>query len=255
LASIQAVTAIKIVERARNKGYYRVLHVPIWIFVFFVLPGHLTFALYDRGFDARHGCWLAIVSLFCAWRGHLGRLPGVEPQPYITHYGVHQPNLGYRVMCYTAAWIALLVPYTLNLLGLLYAAVTGMWTIADLYRWLYYPLAAGVVLAAVLDWVPRARRSTANEGAERAWFYVAIWTVVPSQLVGWAVWRLGSRIDFAGLALARFRLAAFVAVSIFFIWMGLKGYLGRTTRCYIAKRECPPEMARNPRTGDLNRAA
>lgn len=243
MSSIQAVTPIKIVERTRNKTYYRVLHVPIWIFVFFILPGHLTFALYSHGPDARHGWWLAAVSLVCAWRGSLGRLPGVEPQPYITHYGVHQGNLGYRVVCYTAAWIDLLVPYTLNLFGLLYGAFTGAWVIADLYRWLYYPLAAAVVVAAFLDIVPRARRSTASEGAERAWFYVAIWTVVPSQLVGWAVWRLGSRMDFQGLALARFRLAAFLAVTVFFIWMGLKGYLGRTTRCYIAKRERPPEEA------------
>ena len=36
----------KVVEREKNKNYYRVLHVPIWIWVFWILPGHLTAALY-----------------------------------------------------------------------------------------------------------------------------------------------------------------------------------------------------------------
>jgi hypothetical protein len=242
MSSIQVVAPVKIVERTRNRIYYRVLHVPIWIFVFFVLPGHLTLALYSHGPDARHAWWLAAVALVCAWRGFVGRLPGVEPQPYITHYGVDQPNLGYRFVCYTAAWIDLLVPYTLNLIGLVYGAVSGSWIIADLYRWLYYPLAVVVILAAALDLVPRARRSTANEGAERAWFYVTIWTVVPSQLVGWAMWRFGLRMGVQSATLAHLRLSAFLAVTALFGWMGLKGYLKRTARCYIA-RECPPKQA------------
>jgi hypothetical protein len=35
----------KVVERERNKTYYRILHLPIWIWVFFIMPGHLTFAI------------------------------------------------------------------------------------------------------------------------------------------------------------------------------------------------------------------
>ena len=37
--------------RHRNKLYYRVNHWPIWIFVFFIAPGPLTFDLFERGFD------------------------------------------------------------------------------------------------------------------------------------------------------------------------------------------------------------
>ncbi len=95
----------KVVERERNKTYYRVLHVPIWLWVFFILPGNMTYDLYLHGPDRRHAIWLAIVFVVCAWRGLLGRLPGVEPRPYVTHYGVDRPNLPYRVVCYTAAWI------------------------------------------------------------------------------------------------------------------------------------------------------
>ena len=45
--------------RTRNKLYYRFNHWPIWIFVFFIAPGPLTFDLFERGFDAR--------TLIVAW--------------------------------------------------------------------------------------------------------------------------------------------------------------------------------------------
>ena len=41
--------------RTRNKGYYRVLHWPIWIFVFFIAPGPLTFDLFERGLRRADG--------------------------------------------------------------------------------------------------------------------------------------------------------------------------------------------------------
>jgi hypothetical protein len=103
----------KVVERERNKTYYRVLHLPVWIWVFFILPGHLTYDLYLHGPDRRHGIWLTIVVAVCIWRGFAGRLPGVEPQPYIRYYGEDQQNLPYRMVCYTAAWIDLIVPFAL----------------------------------------------------------------------------------------------------------------------------------------------
>ena len=67
----------KIVEREKNKLYYRILHLPIWIWVFFILPGHLTYVLYLHGPNRRHGIWLIIVAAVCVWRGFAGRLPGV----------------------------------------------------------------------------------------------------------------------------------------------------------------------------------
>ncbi|HZQ90233.1 MAG TPA: hypothetical protein VFA60_00395 [Terriglobales bacterium] len=222
-----------VVARERNKGYYRVLHVPIWVWVFFILPGHLTSDLYQHGPDRRHWIWLAMVVAVCAWRGALGRLPGVEPRPYITHYGMDKPNLGYRVVCYTAAWIDLLVPYTLNLIGLATANLTGRWMLPELYTWLYYPMAIAVVLATLLNWTPRARRTTRNEGAEKAWFYVAIWTVVPCQIASWAMWRLGSRMGLDATALARARLGVFVLVSLSLFLVTFLGKLPRTARYYL----------------------
>jgi hypothetical protein len=223
----------KIVEREKNKQYYRVLHVPIWLWVFFVLPGNLTYALYVHGPDWRHGVWLALVFAVCAWRGMAGRLPGAEPRPYITHYGVEQPNLPYRVVCYTAAWIDLMVPFVLNFIGIILAATTGHWLLADLYRYLYYPLALAIVLATLLNWTPRARHSTKNEGAEKAWFYVAIWTVVPTQVIAWAAWRLGGKLDFAPLELNSLRLIVFVLVGSILLFLGIRGKLPRSERCYF----------------------
>ena len=49
--------------RTRNKLHYRFNHWPIWIFVFFIAPGPLTFDLFERGFDGRMGLWLGLVLL------------------------------------------------------------------------------------------------------------------------------------------------------------------------------------------------
>jgi hypothetical protein len=233
----------KIVERERNKIYYRVLHVPVWIWVFFVLPGNLTHDLYQHGPDRRHAIWLLMVTLACVWRGFAGRLPGVEPQPYVTHFGVHQPNLWYRVVCYTAAWIDLLVPFALNFIGLVLAVMSGRWMLRELYAWLYYPLALAVVLAAALDVLPRTRQSTLSEGSERAWFYVAIWTVVPAQLAGWAMWRMGRHFAFSGGRLALARLSAFVLVAACFFSLGALGRLGRTSRYVVLEDAALEESA------------
>lgn len=225
----------RIVERERNKNYYRLLHVPIWIWVFWILPGNLTADLYAHGPDRRHWIWLAIVTGVCAWRGWVGRLPGVEPRPYITHYGEDKPNLWYRVICYTSAWIDLLVPFAINLIGLVTNLITGRWIIPGLYVKLYYVLAAAIVLATALDFTPRARRSTRGEGAEKAWFYVAVWTVVPTQLAAWAMWRLGRFFDLSQAALNDLRLTTFVIVAVAFFTLGCLGKLGRTERYVVSQ--------------------
>lgn len=241
----------KVVEREQNKQYYRVLHLPIWLWVFFILPGHLTFALFTHGPDRRHLWWLLVVTAVCVWRGFVGRLPGVEARPYITHYGIDQPNLPYRIVCYTAAWIDLLVPFTLNAIGLALASATGDWMLEQLYTWLYYPLALAIMAATWLDWTPRARRSTFNEGAEKAWFYVAIWTVVWAQLASWAAWRLGGQLGLEGTTLARTRLVVFLLVTAAFFLAGFKGWLPRTARFYFPEsmRAAQTDAAKHIQSG------
>src|SRR5260221_6499585 len=108
----------QVVERARNKTYYRVLHVPIWIWAFWILPGHLTAALYAHGPDRRHWIWLAVVTAVCIWRGFAGYLPGGEPQPYLTHYGDAKRDRLYRVPWYSAPPVRLLLAISIVLVGL-----------------------------------------------------------------------------------------------------------------------------------------
>jgi len=224
----------KVVERERNKTHYRISHLPIWLWVFFVLPGNLTYELYLHGPDRRHGYWFAIVAIVCGWRALKGRLPGVEPRPYITHYGLDQPNLPYRVVCYTAAWIDICIPFALNFIGLVLASLTGKWIIGELYAKLYYPLALAIAAGTFLNLTPRARRSTIGEGAEKAWFYVGIWTVVPAQVAAWGAWRLGGRLGLEPITLNRFRLTVFLIVAGLFYLGGLLGRLPRTARYYAS---------------------
>ena len=69
--------------RERNKISYQFAHWPIWIWVFFIAPGPLTFDLFEHGFDWRMGAWLSAVLIGTGIAGLRGRLPGVEPKPYI----------------------------------------------------------------------------------------------------------------------------------------------------------------------------
>src|SRR6266478_3160681 len=113
--------------RERNKGYYRALHWPIWIWVFFLAPGPLTFDLFEKGFSVGNGLWLAAVLLGTGWAALRGQLPGVEPRPYILRFTEDRPNPWYRRICYTFAWSDVIAFATLNLAGLVVAVFTGGW--------------------------------------------------------------------------------------------------------------------------------
>src|SRR5487761_2446839 len=103
--------------RTRNKPWYRLAHYPIWVFVFFIVPGPLTFDLFERGFDVRMAAWLGAVLLGTGIAGWRGRLPGVEPKPYILRFTEDKPNPWYRRICYTAAWSDMITFTALNLAG------------------------------------------------------------------------------------------------------------------------------------------
>jgi hypothetical protein len=102
--------------------------------------------------------------------------------------------------------------------------------IEDFYRWFYYPLALAIVAATFLNITPRARRSTRDEGAEKGWFYVGLWTVVPAQLTSWATWRLGGHFGLTAPELNRVRLTTFVVVAAAFFVITFREKLPRTQR-------------------------
>ena len=72
--------------RERNTRIYRLCHWPIWIWVFFLTPGPLTFSLFAHGFHWGNLIWLAAVLLGTGAALLRGRLPGAEPRPYILRF-------------------------------------------------------------------------------------------------------------------------------------------------------------------------
>jgi hypothetical protein len=210
--------------RDRNKLYYRILHWPIWIFVFFIAPGPLTFDLFERGFDGRMALWLALVVAGTGVAAIRGRLPGVEPRPYIVRFTEDRPNPIYRRVCYTVAWGEALAFAALNIAGLAVAVVTGRWYLEQIYRWGYFPLAGAVWLAGALGRLPRVKPSTKGEGHERRYFYGTVWAVSVAQPVLWLLWALLP----VGRAADAVKLAVFLGVLAGMGWLAYRGRLPRT---------------------------
>ncbi len=147
--------------RTRNKISYRLNHWPIWIWTFFLAPGPLTFDLFARGFDWRMVLWLGIVLAATGIAGYLGKLPGVEPAPYIIRFTEDRPNPLYRRICYTFAWSAVITFALLNIAGLAWAVASGEWRLRQILR-------RRVLPDGRLDMgARRRRRAAAREGARR----------------------------------------------------------------------------------------
>jgi hypothetical protein len=176
--------------RERNKLHYRFNHWPIWIFVFFIAPGPLTFDLFERGFDARMVIWLAVVMIGTGIAGLRGSLPGVEPKPYIIRFTEDRPNPLYRRICYTFAWSEAITFAVLNISGLVVAIVTGEWYLKQIYRDAYFPIAGCIWILGALGRLPRVKPSTQGEGHERRYFYGTVWAVCVAQPALWLMWKV-----------------------------------------------------------------
>jgi hypothetical protein len=175
--------------RERNTTRYRMAHLPIWIWVFFLAPGPLTFDLFAHGGSVRNVLWLLLVIAGTAVAGYFGQLPGVEPRPYILRFTEDKPNPLYRKVCYTFAWNAVITFTLLNLAGLVIAVVTGNWVMKPIYLQAYFPLCAVVLLLGLFGLLPRVGRSTKGEGTERRYFYGAVWAAVISQTTLLVLWK------------------------------------------------------------------
>ena len=209
--------------RHRNKLYYRFNHWPIWIFVFFIAPGPLTFDLFEHGVDARMLTWLAVVLAGTGLAGILGQLPGSEPRPYIIRFTEDRPNPLYRRICYTTAWGEVVAFAVLNIAGLVWAVATGEWRLKQMYEAAYFPIAGTVWLLGALALLPRVKRSTKGEGHERRYFYGSVWAVCVAQPTLWLLWKVVLHTRSGDL----FKLAVFVGILIF---MGQQARLGRLPR-------------------------
>jgi hypothetical protein len=210
--------------RHRNKLYYRFSHWPIWIFVFFIAPGPLTFDLFARGFDQRLAIWLGLVLMGTAAAGIRGRLPGCEPAPYIIRFTEDRPNPLYRRICYTTAWGEVVAFAVLNIAGLAWAILTGMWRLKQMYAVAYFPIAGTMWLLGALGTLPRVKASTQGEGHERRYFYGSVWAVASAQPVLFFLWKILPETRTADAV----KLVVFVAILVAVGSMARLGLLPRT---------------------------
>ncbi|HEU5350369.1 MAG TPA: hypothetical protein VFU55_02155 [Terracidiphilus sp.] len=210
--------------RERNKPYYRLAHWPIWIWVFFLAPGPLTFSLFAHGFSWANSAWLAAVLVGTGIAGWKAQLPGVEHKPYILRFDEDKPNPLYRRVCYTFAWNAALNFALLNLAGLVIAVATGAWTMKQLYQYVYLPLCLLILLLGALGKLPRVGPRTRGEGAERRYFYGTVWAVTAAQTVLLVLWKTLPRAHWADVA----KLAIYVCVLALMGMLAARGKLYRT---------------------------
>jgi len=210
--------------RERNKLSYRFAHWPIWIFVFFIAPGPMTFALFEHGFGTRMWIWLAVILIGTGAAGMLGQLPGVEPRPYIIRFTEDRPNPLYRRVCYTLAWSEAVAFAVLNIAGLVYAIMTGHWRLRQMYQAAYFPLAGSIWILGAIGQLPRVKRSTKGEGHERRFFYGSVWAVCVAQPVLWLLWKVLPRTRSSDAL----KLAIFLAILGWFGNMARRGRLPRT---------------------------
>jgi len=210
--------------RERNTRIYRLAHWPIWIWVFFLTPGPLTFSLFAHGFSRWNTLWLSVV-LVGTFIGVLrGKLPGSEPRPYILRFDEDKPNPLYRKVCYTFAWNAALNFALLNLAGLAIAAFTGVWYMKQIYTYAYAPLCALILLLGLLGKLPRVGPSTKGEGTERRYFYGTVWSVTIAQTILLIFWKTLPQTASASLI----KLCVYIAALALMGLAAWRGLLPRT---------------------------
>jgi hypothetical protein len=219
--------------RERNKLHYRLAHWPIWIAVFYLAPGPFTFDLFAHGLHGYMALWLAIVIVGSGVAGLFGKLPGVEPRPYIIRFTEDRPNPIYRRICYTLAWSELVTYAVLNISGLVWAIATSHWRLQQIYHAAYYPLTGTFWLLGAFGLLPRVRSSTKGEGHERRYFYGAVWACTLAQPVLGLLWVLLPR----GRQYDVVRLVGFLGI------LTLMGFLAGRGILYRTRRILPGEIA------------
>jgi hypothetical protein len=199
--------------RERNKRLYRVAHWPIWIWVFFLAPGPLTFSLFASGPSLPNIAWLLVVMAGTGIAALRGQLPGSEPRPYILRFTEDRPNPLYRRICYTFGWADAITFASLNLAGLVVAVTTGTWYLQQIYAYAYFPVYAAVLALGFGGLLPRVRPSTQGEGTERRYFYGTVWAVTLAQALLMILWKILPRTHSADVIKLMVYVAALAALG------------------------------------------
>jgi L-asparagine transporter-like permease len=210
--------------RERNTSRYRLAHWPIWIFVFFLFPGPLTFSLFAHGFSLFNGIWLVAVLIGTGIACYKAQLPGSEHRPYILRFDEDKPNPLYRRVCYTFAWNAILNFALMNLIGLVVAVINGRWYMKPIYQYAYLPVCALILTLGALGLLPRVMKSTKGEGTERRYFYGGVWSVTAAQTILLVLWKTLPQNE----TTSWIKLAVYLGVLTFMGYLTYHGRLPRT---------------------------
>ena len=159
--------------------------------MFFIAPGPLTVDLFANGFDTRMALWLTVVLVGTGIAGLLGRLPGVEPRPYIIRFTEDRPNPIYRRVCYTLAWSELIAfARAEHRRAGRTPSSTGTWRLRQIYEVAYFPIVGVVWALGAFGLLPRVKPSTEGEGHERRYFYGSVWAVAIAQPILGVLWKV-----------------------------------------------------------------
>jgi hypothetical protein len=170
--------------------------------------------------------------------GLRGRLPGVEPKPYIIRFTEDRPNPLYRRVCYTLAWSEVVTFAVLNIAGLSIALAAGRWHLKEIYRWAYFPIAGTFWALGALGKLPRVKPSTQGEGHERRYFYGSVWAVCFAQPALWLMWK----------TLPRSRTSDAIELVVFIAILAFVGNLARLGRLPRTRPIVPGEIAVSDRS-------
>jgi hypothetical protein len=184
----------------------------------------MTFSLFEHGFNMKMALWMGVVLIGTGLAGLYGKLPGVEPRPYIIRFTEDRPNPWYRRICYTMAWSEAITFAVLNITGLVYAIVTGTWRLRQIYEVAYFPLAGTIWALGAFGLLPRVKPSTKGEGHERRYFYGSVWAVAIAQPILWMMWKLLPHSRPADVV----KLIVFIGILAVVGWMARLGLLPRT---------------------------
>jgi hypothetical protein len=218
--------------RERNTVRYRMAHWPIWIWVFFLSPGPLTFSLFAHGFSTGNAIWLAVVLVGTGVAALYGQLPGAEPRPYILRFDEDKPNPLYRRVCYTFAWNAAVNFALMNLIGLVIAAFTGKWYMSQIYHYGYLPVCALILVLGAAGALPRVGRSTKGEGSERRYFYGTVWAVTVAQTLLLVLWK----------TLPRTAAADWTKLGVYLVALALMGIAANRGKLHRTRPIVPGEL-------------
>jgi hypothetical protein len=121
----------------------------------------------------------------------------------------------------------------LNSAGLLWAIVTGMWRLKQMYAVAYFPIAGTMWLLGALGRLPRVKASTQGEGHERRYFYGSVWAVAIAHPILWLLWK----------TLPETRAGDVVKLVVFVGVLAAVGYISRLGLLPRTRPIVPGELA------------